>query len=43
MIRMQLGEWLIDLGIWLMPRRHPHKICWVIGRKRAQRLIEANP
>ena len=42
-LRMDLGEMLIGLGLWLMPNKHPHKAAWLEGRKRAERLIEAAP
>ena len=42
-MRMQIGEWLIALGVWIMPRRHPHRVCWQEGVERAERLLQANP
>jgi hypothetical protein len=43
MIRMSLGEMLIDLALWLMPRGHPHRQAWIEGRNRAERLLESSP
>ena len=42
-IRMDAGEMLIALAMWLMPDRHPHKAAWQEGKRYAERLLRSSP